>query len=95
MLADGDARITDVDQDGYTALLHAATGEDSLPTLIWLLEEGGARITDRTRRGSGGSSALLLAAMYGRMTTCRWLLEHGGADIAEVDTVGLGVWHML
>jgi ankyrin repeat protein len=63
MLADGDARITDVDQDGYTTFLAAAMGgANSLTTLIWLLADGGARITERDHQGN---SALLLAASVG------------------------------
>jgi ankyrin repeat protein len=64
----------------------------SLLTLKWLLEKGGARITERKR---DGESALLLAAAYGRLSTCQWLLEHGGADIAEASNDGTGVWNML
>jgi hypothetical protein len=45
MLAGGDARLTDADQDGSTALLCA------LPTLIWLLREGDARITEEDSEG--------------------------------------------
>jgi hypothetical protein len=93
MLADGDARITDVDELGWTALLYAATGRcESIPTLLWLLKEGGACITERDHRGD---SALLMAAARGRMVTCQWLLEHGGANIADVDSLGQDVWHVL
>jgi hypothetical protein len=89
MLADGNARITDTDSMRRTALLLAAAGSDSLTTLIWLLEEGGAFITDRDR---DGYSALLLAALHGRLATCHWLLEHGGADITDRTISGEDVW---
>jgi ankyrin repeat protein len=62
MLADVDARITDADRHGRTALLHAAYGSSSNPTLIWLLIEGGASITDRDNQGN---LALLHAAFKG------------------------------
>jgi hypothetical protein len=91
MLADGEARITDTDQHGCTALLRAA-GSFNLPTLQWLLEEGGACITDRDNEGH---SALLMAATNGRMATCQWLLEHLGADIAEANHLGTNVWDRL
>jgi ankyrin repeat protein len=94
MLADGDARITDADQLGRTALSRSAMGgANSLRTLMWLLAEGGARITERDHHGS---STLLLAAAYGRITTCQWLLEHGGADITDVTYDGENtIWNML
>jgi hypothetical protein len=92
MLADGDAHITDVNWLGATAMLSAAMGFNSLPTLKWLLEEGGARITERD---SAGHSALFWAAASERLTTCQWLLEHGGADIMEVNHTGRNIWHLL
>jgi hypothetical protein len=100
MLADGDARITDADDHGRTALLCAAMkGSTSFPTLKWLLKEGGACITDRE---NGGYSAHLLAAhngivggQNGNFTACQWLLEHGGADIADATNAGKTVWNML
>jgi hypothetical protein len=93
MLADGEALITDADDYGNTALLCATQeGSRSLPTLKWLLEEGGARITERNH---DCYSALLLAAACGSFTTCQWLLEHGGADIAEVTNAGETVWGLL
>jgi hypothetical protein len=98
MLADGDARITDCDEYGQTALLKAADGDPrSLPTLKWLLKEGGARITDRDDRGY---TALLLAAERAvvtgcTMVTCQWLLEHGGADIAEETDLESTIWDIL
>jgi hypothetical protein len=85
MLADGEASITDVDRHGRTALLAAAIGFESLPTLIWLLKAGGACVTDRDHQRI---SALLAAAIFGRMATCQWLLEHGGADITDRDYDG-------
>jgi hypothetical protein len=51
MLADGDVRITDNNHIGRTALFYAAEGVRSFPTLKWLLEEGGARITEKDRGG--------------------------------------------
>jgi hypothetical protein len=93
MLADGEARITDVDRLGRTALLHAAMGgSDALPTLIWLLEEGGACITEKDHRGQ---TVLLMAATYSRILTCQWLLEHGGANIADRTDAGTDVWHIF
>jgi hypothetical protein len=93
MLADGDARITDADINGSTALFCAVIGgSSSLPTLKWLLEEGGARITERDPRGN---TVLLMAAISGNLTACKWLLELGGADIAEVNDTGTTVWDML
>jgi ankyrin repeat protein len=68
MLADGDAHIGEADQHGSTAVIYATWGANSLPTLIWLLEESGAAITDRD---SYGYSALLQAAACGRMKRCR------------------------
>jgi hypothetical protein len=62
MLADSDAHITDANQCRRLALLYATMGGSALlPTLIWLLEEGGACITQRYHEGF---LALLLAAMY-------------------------------
>jgi hypothetical protein len=90
MLADGEARLTDVDRSGATALLCAARGSQPLLTLIWLLEEGGARITDKDHEGN---SALLLAAR--NLTACQWLLEHGGADVADITNDGRTIWNML
>jgi hypothetical protein len=93
MLADGDARKTDANVICLTALLSAAQGGSrSFPTMIWLLEEGGARITERDH---GGYSALHMAASNGNLTACQWLLEHGGADIAEVTCTGKTVWSMI
>jgi ankyrin repeat protein len=92
MLANGEARTTETGSGGGTALLSASRSVDSLPTLIWLLAEGGAKITERD---DIGFSALMLAALFGNFTTCQWLLEHGGADIAEVNDEGKDVWWML
>jgi ankyrin repeat protein len=60
----------------------------------WVLEEGGARITEMDNYGS---TALLLAAnnINGNFPACQWLLEHGGADIAEAKDAGKTVWTML
>jgi hypothetical protein len=63
VLADGKARIADVDQDRRTALLCAADGYDSLKTLKWLLAEGRAQITERDNQGY--STLLLAAGCYG------------------------------
>jgi hypothetical protein len=93
MLADGDAHIADADQYGFTALLCAVDGgSKTLPTLIWLLEEGGACITETDHEGY---SVLLLAAWSGKLATCQWLLEHGEADIAEVNNAGKTVWDLV
>jgi ankyrin repeat protein len=48
----------------------------------WLLEEGGATIAERTRRGL---TVLLCAASKGRLNVVQWLLEKGGARIDEKD----------
>jgi hypothetical protein len=64
----------------------------SLPTIKWLLNEGGARITDRDH---DGSSALLEAASCGIIPTCQWFLEHGGADIADETYDGVTIWDMV
>jgi ankyrin repeat protein len=93
MLADGDANITDIDRDGWTVLMCAAGGSESLPTLIWLLKEGSACSTDRSARD--GYSVLMIAAINVRMVTCQWLLEHGGADIMDVTNTGQTIWDML
>jgi hypothetical protein len=87
LLADGAARITETDHFGRTALL----GYVPFQTLIWLLEEGGARITHRLQ----GKSALLLAALTGRASKCQWLKEHGGADNSDANANGKTVWGML
>jgi hypothetical protein len=92
MLADGDALITDADEYGQTALLCAAGFSDALLTMKWLLEEGGARITERNHRGY---TALHQAALSGDFTACKWLLEHGGADIAEANYRGITIWEIL
>jgi hypothetical protein len=93
MLADGDARTTDADVNGNTALVMAMHGGSrALPTMKWLLEEGGARITERDR---GGYTILLRAALRDNFTACQWLLEHGGADIAEADDEGGTVCDIL
>jgi ankyrin repeat protein len=73
MLGDGEAHITDTDLCGFSALLNAAmgfTGSDAISTLKWLLEEGGARISERDPQGY---SAHLLAANNGRIAACQWL----------------------
>jgi hypothetical protein len=96
VLAGGETLITDVGQYRRTALLYAAQGGSrALPTLKWLLEEGGARITDRDGLGN---TALIITAhsnTRGWNTMCQWLLEHGGADIAETNDAGRTVWTML
>jgi ankyrin repeat protein len=97
MLADGDLCIADAAEDGSTALLYAALGgSDSLPTLKLLLEEGGARITERDHRGiTVLLFASLIAAINGNFKVCQWLLEHGGANIAEANDEGQMVWTIL
>jgi ankyrin repeat protein len=92
MLADGDVRITDRDLGERTALLCAVNGARSLSTLKWLLEEGGACITERDYHGN---TALHLAATWGNFTACQWLLEHGKADIAMANEAEQTVWPML
>jgi hypothetical protein len=87
MLASGEALITDFDEFGRTALLTAAAGTHALPTLIWLLAEGGARVAERNHKSS---SALIMAAWCGKIPTCQWLLQHGGVDIADIR-----VWNNL
>jgi hypothetical protein len=73
--------------------MYAAQGGSlALPTLKWLLEEGGARITDRDHKGY---TALLLTTLGGSFATCQWLLEDGGADIAEANDAGQTVWDSL
>jgi hypothetical protein len=91
MLASGDARLTDTDHIGVTALMVSAR-VGWLQNLIWMLKRDGARITDRDQRGY---SILLFAALSGRIATMRWLLEHGGADIADATNEGLTVWKLL
>jgi hypothetical protein len=57
-----------------------AAGEGDLPRVQRLLREGKASITavDRT-----GKSALLIAAMHGRLAIMQWLLTDGGAKLSE------------
>jgi hypothetical protein len=54
LLAEGGANVSDVDDEGFTALLFAAenffTGEN-VKTIQWLLEHGGADITDTAPNG--------------------------------------------
>jgi hypothetical protein len=92
MLADGLVRITDTDSIGSTALVAAAGGYETLPTLKWLLKEGESFITERDDHGF---SALLEAARYNKMVTCQWLLEHGGAIITDTTNTGADVWDFL
>jgi hypothetical protein len=87
MLADGEARITDADPTGITALLYATLGGSAaLPTLIWLLREGGACISEADQNGT---TALLHAAMgTGTLPTLILLLKKDGARLTERDHHG-------
>jgi hypothetical protein len=50
--------------------------------LMWMLHVGGASVGERD---VNASSALLLAAEFGKLKAVRWLLWEGGASIEEVD----------
>jgi ankyrin repeat protein len=56
-----------------------------LPTVIWLVNKGGASVLDRNEHGG---SALLVAAICGQVKIVRWLVEVGGASMTDVDNQG-------
>jgi hypothetical protein len=63
--------------------------------LEWLLNEGGATISE-VDSGSGWTA--LLGAAIGRerpLQTVQWLIEHGGANIADISRDGETVWDLL
>jgi hypothetical protein len=84
LLKVGGANIAEVDNNGDSALILAAsTGE--LKTVRGLVQEGGASIGEAN---NDGHSALTLAASTGELKTIRWLLQEGGASIGETDNGG-------
>jgi hypothetical protein len=84
------ARITERDNEGKTALLHAAYN-GGLEVLQYLLSfDSGASITEADDEGN---TALLLAA--GEIcypAKVQWLLEYGGAQIIDTNNEGASVW---
>ena len=58
----------------------------------WLLIVGGASITERDDLGF---SALLIAALDGRLRVLQWLLAEGGADIDAHTNEGITIWWLL
>jgi hypothetical protein len=59
--------------------------------VVWLLDEGGAKVSEAN---SNGETALLLTLLCGAYSTALWLLEHGGADLT-VTSAGDSVWSVL
>jgi hypothetical protein len=51
LVIDAGVSVSEVNDEGFTALLCAATEIASIPTLQWLFENGGANITDTTFDG--------------------------------------------
>lgn len=84
LLHSGQAKITEQDQNGNTALLWAAY-DGHLHIAQWLLREGGAKITERE---PGGYTALLYAVYAGRFEIVKWFLREGGAKITERSSDG-------
>jgi hypothetical protein len=62
-----------------------------LATVIWLIKEGGASLTEVD---DDGNTALLCALPH-NLLVATWLLEHGGADMADVNNDGQTVWDFM
>jgi ankyrin repeat protein len=104
LLREGGAKNGEVNNDGSTALICAAsyvnTGVTALvlaqfwqlESVKWLLEEGEARIGEAD---TYGRTALLAAASCGKLATVQYLLEHGAANIGDTDKNGRTIWDML
>jgi hypothetical protein len=71
--------------------LHRAACRDHVHVVQYLLEEGGASITERTERG--GFTALLKVVICNHYKTATYLLRHGGASITDSDDDGRTVWN--
>jgi hypothetical protein len=84
------AMITERDDEGKTALLHAAHN-GNLEIIKYLLSmEGGASITETD---DGGNTTLLLSADdICQPMDVQWLLEFGGAKITDINNEGDSVW---
>ena len=89
LLESGQAVITEL-KNGWTALLWAAWN-DHTHVVQYLLEEGGASITECTQ--GIGVTALLCAVRKGNLNTATYLLRQGGASITETDNDGDTVWY--
>jgi hypothetical protein len=57
-----------------------------VPTIQWLIEEGGANIDDVTDLDQ---SVITIAAINGQLTSMQWLIEYGGV------AVNTTVWYSL
>ena len=81
LLEKKDVRISDVDSNNKTALLHASA-HGNLSAVQWLLNVGGANILDYddSRR-----TVLLHAASKGHIDLVQWLVTFKNADISERD----------
>ena len=87
LLESGEAVITER-CGGWTALFWAVQS-DHVDVVQYLVEEGGASITERD---DDGMTVLLYAFRMGNVNTATYLLRQGGACITETDDYGNTVW---
>jgi hypothetical protein len=86
----------DADRDLYMAI-----GDDDLPRVQWLIQEGGANVNAEVQFGVTTRIPFLKAVQFcrdrraPRHATLLWLVEHGGADVTLTDAKGRTVWENL
>ncbi|MBA2655517.1 MAG: ankyrin repeat domain-containing protein [Tatlockia sp.] len=81
LLSDDKSNLTEKNKSPKALLIAAERGE--LGRVKWLLEKGGASITEQD--DEFGLTALLWAALNGHLDVVQWLLLEGGASITERD----------
>jgi hypothetical protein len=92
MMAEDEALTAHVRNIETSLLLAATGGLKAIPTLLWLLGDGGASVRDGIY---DGCSAFLLSASYGRYDACLWLLEHGEGHMSDTTLDGETIWDKL
>jgi hypothetical protein len=90
VLSGGYGSITDVDDEGWTPLLYAAS-EGNVDVCRFLLNEGATL----TEADEGGNNVLLRAVRNGRPRLAAWLLTEGGASLECKNIEGESAWDSL
>jgi hypothetical protein len=85
--SEGGASITETDDAGNTALLLAATAcEYQQTTVLWLLEHGGAQITDTNHEGESVWTGDLVQRDLPRVLKCAYDMSEDGNYIPTEKT---------
>jgi ankyrin repeat protein len=93
LLVQGGASIAKTNT--HRSALHVAARYGKASIVEWLLNIGGASISDVDCEGFTALLCTTKRLHYDNIVTVQWLLEYGGVDITDTTPNGKTVWGLL